>query len=145
MAGPPVASSVSRMSRSASPARALAITLLLVLVWPVSPAPSAGSDGPPHAAAVIDVAVGGDLQAALDQSQPGDTIRLVAGATYTGTFTLPVKAAGDPILIRANAPDSELPPPGTRIRSAPFPLLAKVRADSGAGFPAAPDAHQFPL
>ena len=133
------------MSRSASPARALAITLLLVLVWPVSPAPSAGSDGPPHAAAVIDVAAGGDLQAALDQSQPGDTIRLVAGATYTGTFTLPVKAAGDPILIRTNAPDSELPPAGTRIRSAHFPLLAKVVANSGSVFTAAPGAHDFRL
>ena len=143
MAGPPVASSVSRMSRSASPARALEIALLLVLVWSVSLPPSAGSDGPPHAAAVIDVAVGGDLQAALDRSQPGDTIRLVAGATYTGTFTLPVKAAGDPILIRTNAPDSELPPTGTRIRSAHFPLLAKVVANSGPVFTAAPGAHDF--
>jgi len=131
------------MSRSASPARALEIALLLVLVWSVSLPPSAGSDGPPHAAAVIDVAVGGDLQAALDRSQPGDTIRLVAGATYTGTFTLPVKAAGDPILIRTNAPDSELPPTGTRIRSAHFPLLAKVVANSGPVFTAAPGAHDF--
>src|SRR3989475_12027438 len=104
MAGPPVASSVSRMSRSASPARALAIALLLVLVWPVSPAPSAGSDGPPHAAAVIDVAAGGDLQAALDQSQPGDTIRLVAGADYTGGFPPPLKSAGGPIPIPTKPP-----------------------------------------
>lgn len=34
------------------------------------------------------VSAGGDLQAALDQAQPGDIIELEAGATFTGSFTL---------------------------------------------------------
>src|SRR5258705_12293135 len=33
------------------------------------------------------VPAGGDLQGALDAAQPGDTIILQAGATYTRTFT----------------------------------------------------------
>src|SRR2546426_11660110 len=101
MAAPYVARSVSRVSRSASPACALAIAFLLALVLPLPLGPVAGSDGP-RTAAVIDVGPGGDLQAALDQSQPGDTIRLVAGARYNGTFTLPPEAGGDPILTASN-------------------------------------------
>jgi hypothetical protein len=92
---------------------------------------------------VIDVGPSDDLQAVIDRAQPGDTIRLVAGATYTGTFTLPPKAAGDPILIRTNAPDTDLPPAGTRVRPEHFPLLAKVTAGSGSVFIAAPGAHDF--
>src|SRR3989454_2745100 len=144
MAAPYVARSVSRVSRSASPACALAIAFLLALVLPLPLGPVAGSDGP-RTAAVIDVGPGGDLQAALDQSHHGYTLRFGAGATYPGTFTLPVKAAGDPILIRTNAPDSELPPAVTLIRSAHFPLLAKVVANSGSVFTAAPGAHDFRL
>src|SRR2546426_6051682 len=106
MAAPYVARSVSRVSRSASPACALAIAFLLALVLPLPLGPVAGSDGP-RTAAVIDVGPGGDLQAALDQSQPGDTIRLVAGATYTRTVTPPPKAAGESILLRDNALSSE--------------------------------------
>ena len=44
-----------------------------------------------QAGAVIDVPAGGSLQQALNAVQPGGTIRLAAGATYTGTFTLPAK------------------------------------------------------
>ncbi|HEU4871474.1 MAG TPA: hypothetical protein VFT44_00145, partial [Pyrinomonadaceae bacterium] len=37
----------------------------------------------------------GDLQDAIDQAKPGDTIVLEAGAAYTGNFTLPVKSGSD--------------------------------------------------
>ena len=40
---------------------------------------------------VIQVTRGGDLQRALEQARPGDTIILEAGAVYEGPFTLPVK------------------------------------------------------
>ena len=117
------------------------MSLLLASLWPLLP--TAASEVPPQSAGVIYVGAGGDLQAAIDQSQPGDTIRLAAGVTYTGSFTLPMKSAGNPILIRTNASDSDLPPAGTRIRPVHFPLLARVVANSGSVFTAAPGAHDF--
>ena len=46
-----------------------------------------------HATAeTIAVPAGGDLQAALDRAKPGDIVELAAGATFSGHFTLPVKA-----------------------------------------------------
>ncbi|TLZ54034.1 MAG: hypothetical protein E6K17_08725 [Methanobacteriota archaeon] len=134
---------MSRMSHSASPARVLAVALLLASLVPVSLPPTSASDGHPRSTGVIDVGSGGNLQAAIDQAQPGDTIRLGAGVTYTGTFTLPAKATGNPILIRTNAADSDLPPAGTRIQPVHFPLLARVVSNSGSVFTAAPGAHDF--
>ena len=42
-------------------------------------------------AATLTLDAGGDLQAAIDAAQPGDTILLQAGATFTGPFTLRAK------------------------------------------------------
>src|ERR1044072_1313924 len=55
----------------------------------------------------------GDLQDAIDQAKPGDTIVLEAGAAYTGPFTLPVKPGSDFITIQSSRA-SELPE-GARI------------------------------
>jgi hypothetical protein len=57
------------------------------------------------------VRAGDDLQAAIDRAQPGDVIRLQAGATFTGTFVLRNRSAtGDqPITIRTDTADSQLP------------------------------------
>ena len=58
-------------------------------------------------AATLNVPAGGDLQAALNAAQPGDTVVLEAGASFTGTFTLPNKdAATDYITVRTSTPDS---------------------------------------
>ena len=92
---------------------------------------------------VVDVAPGGDLQQALDQAQPGDTIQLAAGATYTGPFTLPTKIGSAFIVIRTSTPDSALPPPGTRIRTSDVPRLARVDASGGSVFATAPGAHHY--
>ena len=43
------------------------------------------------AAATINVAAGGDFQAALNSAHAGDVIMLAAGATFQGPFLLPVK------------------------------------------------------
>src|ERR1043166_6922409 len=48
----------------------------------------------PTLAATLVVPSGGDLQAAINNAAPGDTIILDAGATYRGPFTLP-KKTGD--------------------------------------------------
>ena len=44
----------------------------------------------PNPAPIV-VAAGGNLQAALDQAQPGQIVQLQAGATFTGNFVLPQK------------------------------------------------------
>ena len=65
----------------------------------------------------ISLSAQGDLQAALDNAKCGDTIELQAGATYTGTFTLPAKNCDDAnwIILRTSAPNSALPKEGNRI------------------------------
>jgi hypothetical protein len=63
----------------------------------------------------IFVKAGGDFQAALNQSKPGDTILLQAGATFKGTFNLPRKTGGEFIIVRTSAEDELLPRAGTRI------------------------------
>src|SRR5690348_12537076 len=75
-------------------------------------------------AATISVASGGSLQAAINAAQPGDTILLAAGATFTGSFTLPAKGGGAYITIRSSTPDSSLPAAGTRIDPSDASLLA---------------------
>jgi Putative Ig domain len=71
----------------------------------------------PAPGSVISVAKGGDFQRALDSAKCGDTIALQAGAVFTGAFTVPAQACDDAhwIIVRTSAPDSSLPPEGTRI------------------------------
>lgn len=71
----------------------------------------------PATGAAIQVAVGGDLQAALNAANCGDTVFLAAGATFTGLFQVPAKPCDDQhwIIVRTSAPDSSLPAEGTRL------------------------------
>lgn len=83
-------------------------------------------------AATHAVPAGGDLQAALNAAQPGDTILLARGATFTGNFRLPVKGDGGYITIRTDAPASLLPAPGVRTSPDYAPVLAKLRSGNTA-------------
>jgi hypothetical protein len=65
------------------------INQLVASLTPAAPPPSM----------VVNVAAGGDLQAAIDAATPGTTITLAAGATYTGTFTLKAKTGSGVITI----------------------------------------------
>ncbi|MBA3440820.1 MAG: right-handed parallel beta-helix repeat-containing protein [Pyrinomonadaceae bacterium] len=82
------------------------------------------------AANTISVKAGGDFQKALNAARPGDTIVLQAGASYTGSFRLPYKPGtsidADWITIRTSAPDSSLPPAGTRVTPAFAPVMPKI-------------------
>lgn len=99
---------------------------------PNTPTPSAGYDGPaelprtylqtamantPAPGSTIQLSSAGSLQAALNSANCGDTIILAAGSTFSGTFTFPAKACDDQhwIVVRTSAPDSSLPPEGTRL------------------------------
>src|SRR4029077_2376353 len=63
------------------------------------------------------VATMASLQSALSSARCGDTILLQAGATFQGTVVLPAKNCDDNhwIILRTSAPDSALPPEGTRL------------------------------
>ena len=106
--------------RASAPAAADPVLPFLPAVWldTTYVAPTGGTVRPVNA--------GGDLQAALDAAQPGDVITLEAGATFTGNYTLPPKSGAGWIIIRTSAPDSSLPPPGTRITPADAAMLPKV-------------------
>ena len=90
------------------------------------------------------VKAGDDLQAAIDAAQPGDTLELEAGATFTGPFTLPNKTGTDWIVIRTATPDAQFASPGTRVAPALAPKMAKIQASS-TPIVVAKGAHHFRL
>jgi hypothetical protein len=59
----------------------------------------------------------GDLQSVVNRAACGDVILLEAAVEFSGNFTLPAKACDDQhwIILRSSAPDTSLPPEGTRI------------------------------
>jgi len=113
-------------------------------VLPALPQTSIDTTYPVMSGATINVAAGGDLQAAIDAAQPGDTIKLAAGATFTGPFGLPVKSGTGWIVIRTNAPDISLPAPGTRVTPAYAAVMPKIVSPyDGAAILTDPAAHHY--
>jgi hypothetical protein len=103
--------------------------------------PTALSTATTHA-----VRTGDDLQAILNQANPGDTVLLEAGATFTGNFVLPKKNSTDQswITIRSTASDAELPADGTRVNPSFSQLMPKlVSPNSEAALRAAAGAHHY--
>jgi hypothetical protein len=88
------------------------------------------------------VPAGGDLQAALNSAQPGDTIILQAGATYTGNFTLPVLSGTAWVYVQSSALSSL--PEGTRVGPAQASLMPKiVSPNTMPAISTAAGAHNF--
>jgi hypothetical protein len=83
---------------------------------------------------VINVRAGENLQAAINSASCGDTIELQSGEVFTGAFHFPQKPCDDAhwIVVRTSAPNSALPPEGTRLN----PCFAGV-----ASLPGRPDFH----
>lgn len=71
---------------------------------------------------------GGDLQAALNAADPGDTILLEPGATFTGNFRLPAHRGTTPITVRSAASDDKLPAAGVRMTPGYQALLPKLKS-----------------
>ncbi len=91
----------------------------------------------------INVAAGGNLQAALNAANPGDTVALEAGATFVGNFTLPNKAGSAWIVVRTSA-ESSLPAPGLRIGPASSSAMPKLISPNAAPVVTAlTGAHHF--
>ena len=85
----------------------------------------------------------GDLQNAIDEAKPGDTIVLEAGAVYKGPITLPVKSGSDFITIQSSRANDL--PEGVRVSPAQSELFAKVQSATN-GEPIVktkPGAHHY--
>ena len=90
----------------------------------------------------VNVPAGGDLQAAFNSAQPGDTIILQAGATYTGNFTLPVTSSNAWVYVQSSALSSL--PEGTRVGPAQAGLMPKiVSPNTMPAIATAAGAHNF--
>jgi cellulose synthase/poly-beta-1,6-N-acetylglucosamine synthase-like glycosyltransferase len=112
---------------------------------------------PSGSATVRHASNGAELQKALSDAQPGDTIALTGGATFEGPFHLPKKDGSDWIEIRPDFDDAEIGPTGVPVQPSarrPLPRLRSgsdsvIVADSGAhhyrlvGLDIAPDAGVF--
>ncbi|HUK32920.1 MAG TPA: hypothetical protein VLV86_03355, partial [Vicinamibacterales bacterium] len=95
---------------------------------------------------VVTVNAGGDLQAALNNAQPGDTIVLQAGATFTGNFVLPAKSGSAYVTITSSGDLAQLPGSNARIDPSNAPLLAKLKSPNSApAIATAPFAHHYQL
>ncbi len=75
---------------------------------------------------VLQLSRNADLQRALNQARPGDTIVLEAGAVYEGPFTLPVKTGSEFITIQSSKL-AELPE-GARVSPSQTALFAKLQS-----------------
>jgi outer membrane biosynthesis protein TonB len=113
---------------------------------PASPAPSPAPAPAPPSAQTVTVPAGGSLQLAIDQAQPGDTILLQPGATFTGNFVLGAKTGDAVITIRSAAPDGRLPAANVRISPSDAAWLPKIRSGNNASaMRTAPGAHHWRL
>jgi cellulose synthase/poly-beta-1,6-N-acetylglucosamine synthase-like glycosyltransferase len=91
----------------------------------------------------IRVAGDGDLQAAIDEAEPGDLILLEPRATYHGPFRLRKKERDGWIVIASAARD--LPSPGRRVTPADAAKMPKLVAAAGSVFETEPGAHHYRL
>src|SRR5215203_3889506 len=95
-------------------------------------------------AATLTVPAGGSLQSAINAAQPGDTIVLQAGTTYTGDFILPNKSGSDYVNIQSSRL-AELPE-GVRVGPAQSALFARLQSASSASpIITAAAAHHYRL
>lgn len=93
---------------------------------------------------IIEVRKGDYLQGAINSAQPGDTIILEAGATFTGPITLPKKPGASFITITSSQLSS-LPSSGVRVSPSDAASMPKI-VTPGKGQPALQTedgAHHF--
>jgi hypothetical protein len=90
------------------------------------------------------VPANGDLQAVIDEAQPGDEIVLKAGAQYEGPFMLPNKRQSVGwIIIRSSGVNRDFPPPGSRVLPTHAEKMAALVSRSSAVIFTEKGAHHF--
>jgi Carbohydrate binding module (family 6) len=105
------------------------------------PSPSGGGGG------TVTVPQGANLQAYLDAAQPGDTLLLLPGVTYSGNFVLPAKSGSSYITVKSAADPSSLPGDGVRVGPQYASQLPKIQGGfaGGPAFVTASGAHHWRL
>jgi hypothetical protein len=97
-------------------------------------------------AATIPVASGAELQSAIVNAQPGDTILLARGVVYTGNFTLTDKGPSTSTITIRTTGDDGLAHENERVLPSMAPLLAKLQSPNSAPvILTAPGAHHWRL
>jgi len=81
----------------------------------------------------IQVAAGGDFQAAIGSANPGDEIVLQAGATYTGNFVLPAKGGSGQWITIRTSDLAALPKEGMRVSPQHAKAMPKIIDPNGNG------------
>jgi hypothetical protein len=92
--------------------------------------------------ATVNVPAAGDFQQALVNAQPGDTIVLEAGATYTGNFTLPLKS-GDSWITILSSQLASLPAAGRRVTPLDSGSMPRLVCSDCPVLQTAPGAHHY--
>jgi hypothetical protein len=87
----------------------------LAAALPAAPKTFDTSYAAPSGGKTLTVTAGGNLQAALDQAELGDTIVLEAGATFKGRFKLPNKTTGSGWIYVVSSKLASLPAAGHRV------------------------------
>jgi hypothetical protein len=86
---------------------------------------------------------GDDLQAAIDAAQPGDVLKLEAGATWVGPISLPNKTGDGWIYVQSTA-IKQLPKEGKRVGPEHAGLMPKILAPHGDNaLRTQPGAHHY--
>lgn len=88
---------------------------------------------PPTGGTTWTVNARGNFQTALNNANPGDTIVLQAGATFTGPFTLPYKTSGSGWIYIVSSKYSSLPAPGNRVAPTDAVNMPKIVVKAGSG------------
>src|SRR5882672_8475290 len=97
-------------------------------------------------ASTISVASGAELQSAIVNAQPGDTILLARGVVYTGNFTLTDKGSSTSTITIRTTGDDGLARENERVLPSMAPLLAKLQSPNSAPvILTAPGAHHWRL
>jgi hypothetical protein len=109
---------------------------------PELPRASVDLPGAPSAAVRV-VSSGQNLQRAIDDAKPGDTIALQPGAVFTGSLILREKVGDGWITIKTNAPDGVFPAPGTRVSPADARLMPVIESDDDSAIRTKGAAHHY--
>jgi hypothetical protein len=98
----------------------------------------------PYRSPVHVVRAGDDLQAVLNAARAGDEIRLQAGTTFRGSFVLPAFAGDEPVTLRSDLPDTEVPSANQRVTPATASRFARIVSPSSeAALRTAPAARHW--
>lgn len=118
---------------------------LLPFVQPTLPAATVDTTMPTQAGATTTVAACGNIQSAINSAALGDTVVITSTLDCAVALTLPVKSGTGWVIIRTSNL-AGLPPSGTRVSSAHYSAMPKLRMISTTPvITAAVGAHHYRL